>query len=240
MAVSNTSSTTAATGAGFQNTSGASATSTSSTSISGSSTTIANNFDQFLTLLTTQLRNQNPLDPLDTNQFTSQLVQFAGVEQQLKTNDTLSTLLTLNKAATTTNAVGFIGSTITADGAASQLKGGVAEWKVTVPRGATANVTIKNAAGTVVQTYSAATLAAGEQTYRWDGRTSVGAKAPDGEYSITIDARDVSGTAVTAQTEVKGVVDGIDLSGSTPLLKIGGISVAIEKVKTVVRPQSSV
>lgn len=238
MAVSTTTSSPANV-AGFQN-AGSSAATTNRTTVSGTSTSIANNFDQFLTLLTTQLKNQSPLDPLDTNQFTAQLVQFAGVEQQLKTNDTLASLLTLNKATTTTAAVGFIGSTITADGAAAQLKGGAAEWKVTVPRGATANVTIKNAAGTVVQTYSGATLAAGEQTYRWDGTTSVGTKAADGEYSITIDARDVSGTAVTAQTEIKGVVDGVDLSGSTPFLKIGGISVAIDKVKTVVRPQTSI
>ena len=238
MAVSTTASTTNNV-AGFKNAGGSAAT-TNSTTVSGASTSIANNFDQFLTLLTTQLKNQSPLDPLDTNQFTSQLVQFAGVEQQLKTNDTLASLLTLNKATTTTAAVGFIGSTITADGAAAQLRGGAAEWKVTVPRGANANITIKNAAGAVVQTYPAVTLAAGEQAYRWDGATSVGTKAADGEYTITIDARDVSGAAVTAKTEIKGVVDGVDLAGSTPFLKIGGISVAIDKVKTVVRPQSGV
>jgi flagellar basal-body rod modification protein FlgD len=232
MAVSNTSSTT---GTGFQNPA-ANGTSNSNT-VTGASTTIANNFDQFLTLLTTQLKNQSPLDPLDTNQFTQQLVQFAGVEQQLKTNDTLSTLLTLNKAATTTQAVGFIGSTITADGATSQLKDGTAEWNINMPRGGTANITIKNAAGTVVQTYQTS-LSAGDQTYRWDGTTSVGSKAAAGEYTITIDARDVSGQQVVAKTEIKGVVDGIDLSGDTPLLKIGAISIAIDKVKTVVRAQS--
>ena len=57
--------------------------------------TLAQNFDTFLTLLTTQLKNQNPLEPLDTNQFTSQLVQFAQVEQQLKSNDQLATLVSL-------------------------------------------------------------------------------------------------------------------------------------------------
>ncbi|AMJ60922.1 flagellar hook assembly protein FlgD [Bosea sp. PAMC 26642] len=232
MAVSNTSSTSNV--AGFTNPP-ANGTS-SSTSVTGASTSIANNFDQFLTLLTTQLKNQSPLDPLDTNQFTAQLVQFAGVEQQLKTNDTLSTLLTLNKAATTTQAVGFIGSTITADGTTSQLSGGAAEWKVNMPRGGSANITIKNASGAVVQTYTTG-LTAGDQTYVWDGTTSVGTKAPDGQYSITIDARDISGQQITAKTEIKGVVDGIDLSGDTPMLKIGGISVAIDKVKTVIRAQ---
>lgn len=232
-AVTNTTSTT---GTGFQNAAATAASSSTSTSVTGSQSAIAGNFDQFLTLLTTQLKNQSPLDPLDTNQFTAQLVQFAGVEQQLKSNDTLSALLSLSKATTTTNAVGFIGSTITADGAAAQLKGGSAEWKVSLPRAGSANVTIKNASGNVVQTYTTS-LSAGDQTYKWDGTTSTGTKAADGEYSITIDAKDVSGQAITATTEIKGVVDGVDLSGTTPMLKIGTISVAIDKIKSVVKPQ---
>ena len=78
---------------------------TSSTAATG----IADNFQTFLTLLTTQLQNQNPLDPLDTNQFTQQLVQFAGVEQQLKTNDSLSQLVTLQQTTQATQALGFVG-----------------------------------------------------------------------------------------------------------------------------------
>src|ERR1700704_2121048 len=80
--------------------------------------TIAGNFQTFLTLLTTQLKNQNPLEPLDTNQFTQQLVQFAQVQQQLKQNDQLATLVAIEKAAQSTSALAFVGSTLTADGAA--------------------------------------------------------------------------------------------------------------------------
>src|SRR6476620_1092951 len=104
-------------GSGASSSSGTS----NNTTVNGSTSGIANNFDQFLSLLTTQLKNQSPLDPLDTNQFTAQLVQFAGVEQQLKTNETLTSLLGLNSANTATAAVGFIGSTITADGATTRL-----------------------------------------------------------------------------------------------------------------------
>ncbi len=235
MAVSNT---TTVTGAGFANAANGAGAATVSGSSATSAATLASNFDQFLTLLTTQLRNQSPLDPLDTNQFTQQLVQFAGVEQQLKTNDTLASLLTLNKATATTNAVGFIGSTITADGAAAQLKGGVAEWRINAARGGTAAITIRDATGNVVQT-ATATLAAGAQSYRWNGTTSTGATAPAGAYSITVDARDVSGQPFTATTEITGAVDGVDLTGDTPLLKIGAISVALDKVKSIVRPQTA-
>src|SRR6476620_1354947 len=82
---------------------------------------LASNIAQFITLRTTQLKNQNPLDPLDTNQFTQQLVQFASVEQQIKQNTTLTALLTASKATTNTNALGFVGMEVTADGASTQL-----------------------------------------------------------------------------------------------------------------------
>lgn len=213
-----------------------SSTSGSSTgsTVTGGTTGIANNFDQFLLLLTTQLKNQSPLDPLDTNQFTAQLVQFAGVEQQLRTNDTLGSLLSLSAAGTATNAVGFIGSTITADGATARLSGGKADWKVNMPAAGTATITIKDAKGNVVQTQTRA-LTAGDQTYSWDGTTSTGTKAADGEYTITIDAKSVAGDTLTAKTQISGVVDGVDFTSSIPVLKIGGISVPIDKVKSVVR-----
>lgn len=210
---------------------------TGTTGTSGSSASLASNFDQFLLLLTTQLRNQSPLDPLNTNEFTAQLVQFAGVEQQLKTNETLSSLLSLNKATTTSQAVSFIGSTVTADGAATQLKDGQAQWKVTVPKAASAAIAITDASGSVVYTTNT-TFNAGEQSFTWDGRTSTGTKAPDGQYAITVNARDVSGTAVTATTEIRGVVDGVDLSGDAPVLRIGATSIALDKIKSVSRSGS--
>lgn len=211
-------------------------TTVSTSSVTGSSS-IANNFDQFLTLLTTQLKNQSPLDPLDTNQFTAQLVQFAGVEQQLRTNETLGSLLSLSAAGTATNAVGFIGATITTDGATTRLSGEKAEWKVNMPSAGTATITIKDSAGSVVQTMTRS-FVKGEQTFSWDGTTSTASKAPDGEYTIGIDARDITGQPVTATTQISGVVDGIDFTSSIPMLKIGSISVPIDKVKTVVRAAS--
>ena len=101
----------------------AAAQSTSQTaSTAKSDKSIAGDFDQFLRLLTTQLKNQDPTAPLDTNQFTQQLVQFAQVEQQLKQNETLTALLSLSKSASTTNAMSFVGNRVTMDGATSQLK----------------------------------------------------------------------------------------------------------------------
>jgi flagellar basal-body rod modification protein FlgD len=213
----------------------ASTTSTgTSSSTANSKAAIANNFEQFLTLLTTQLKNQSPLEPLDTNKFTEQLVQFASVEQQLKTNDTLSALLSLSKTSTVNNAMSFVGSTITADGRTSTLANGVARWQLNAPRAGTATIEVKNAAGEVVAT-TTQTLQGGEETFAWNGRTSAGAVAPPGSYSIVLNARDATGTAMTVATDLQGVVDAVDLQGATPILKIGALTVPMDQVKVISR-----
>src|SRR5438309_3225555 len=99
-------------------TSTAAAASSAVTSTGVDKTTLAGNFQAFLTILTTQLKNQNPLDPLDTNQFTQQLVQFAGVEQQLKTN---SELAALQQSAQSTQALAFVGRMAVVDGNTANL-----------------------------------------------------------------------------------------------------------------------
>src|SRR3954467_10040811 len=104
---------------------------------------IASNFTTFLQLLTTQLKNQNPMDPLDTNQFTQQLVQFAQVEQQLKSNDQLSTLVSLQKTAQSTAPLGFVGQTVAVNGTTAKLANSRATWSFNVPKPAAATVTIK-------------------------------------------------------------------------------------------------
>src|SRR5262245_9548819 len=100
--------------------------STSTSSLSGTRATIAQNFDTFLQLLTTQLKNQNPLDPLDTNQFTQQLVQFSGVEQQLKTNDFLESMMLSAQGSGNAQAVSYVGKVVTASGSKSELVDGAA------------------------------------------------------------------------------------------------------------------
>src|SRR5882757_3886820 len=95
--------------------------------------TLAGNFQTFLTLLTTQLKNQDPLTPLDTNQFTQQLVQFASVEQELKTNDQLTTLVSLQQTTQSTQALGFVGKTAVVNGSTAALTNSSATWGLTAP-----------------------------------------------------------------------------------------------------------
>src|ERR1700757_3065069 len=113
---------------------------------------LAGNFNTFLQLLTTQLQNQNPLDPLDTNQFTQQLVQFASVEQQMNMNSQLTTLISLQQTSQSTAALGFVGRSVTVNGATSQLADGQAQWSFTLPKPATVTITLKNDKGQTVMT----------------------------------------------------------------------------------------
>src|ERR1044071_10076375 len=103
---------------------------------------IASNFTTFLQLLTTQLKNQNPLDPLDTNQFTQQLVQFAQVEQQMKSNTQLQTLIAIEQTAQSTVALTYVGQTVVVDGSTAQLGSNGAGWVLNVPKPSTATITI--------------------------------------------------------------------------------------------------
>lgn len=203
-------------------------------------TSIAHNFDAFLLLLTTQLKNQSPLDPLDTNQFTQQLVQFASVEQQLKSNATLNSLLTSSKSSTASTAADFVGMTVTADGSSAHLSSaGKASWTINPARNAAqATLTITDKTGSVVATQTKA-LEAGKQSFAWDGRTSTGALAPEGDYTLTVTGRDVSGQTVAVKTEVSGVVDSVDLSGDGPVLVVGASRVPLASVKSIARPAAS-
>ena len=196
---------------------------------------LASNFQTFLTLLTTQLKNQNPLDPLDTNQFTQQLVQFAQVEQQIKQNTQLETLISIEKSAQATTALAYVGATVAIDGQTAALKNGQATWTFNVPKPVTSQVTIRNSTGQTVYTGSFS-MNAGMQSFQWDGRDAQGVKWPDGNYTISVTGKDTSGQTVAIPSEIEGVVDSVDLTKTPPELKVGGQPFTLDKIKRVVRP----
>jgi flagellar basal-body rod modification protein FlgD len=199
--------------------------------------TIAGNFDTFLQLLTTQLRNQNPLDPLDTNQFTQQLVSFAGVEQQIRQNQQLETLITFQRSAQATTALQFVGATVAVDGQTAALTNGQAAWAFDVPRPLTASVTIKNPTGQTV--YSGTIpMSAGKRVFEWDGRGNNGVQLQDGNYTISVTGRDANGQNIAMASEVEGVVDSVDLASTPPQLSIGGQTFTLDTIKRVVRPRT--
>ncbi|MBR1218583.1 flagellar biosynthesis protein FlgD [Bradyrhizobium sp. U87765 SZCCT0131] len=219
--------------------------SSSSGSGSGTSTPgLADNFQTFLTLLTTQLKNQNPLDPLDTNQFTQQLVQFAQVEQQLKANTQLTTLVNIEKTAQSTQALAFVGATVVVDGSTTSLAKNAstgkstATWTFNSPKSASAVMTITNSAGQTVYSGNFS-LNSGNANFVWDGKGTDGTQWPDGSYKMSVTAKDANGQAVAVSTQIRGVVDSVDLTANPALLSIGGQSYTTDKIKSVVRPTSS-
>jgi flagellar basal-body rod modification protein FlgD len=215
----------------------ANGTSTGDKTSSTKTTGIADNFQTFLTLLTTQLQNQNPLDPLDTNQFTQQLVQFAGIEQQLKSNDQLKSLIDIEKSAQATQALVYVGNTVAVDGSKAQFDKS-ATWNFQSEEDSTATITITSSTGQTAFSGSYA-LKQGNSSFLWDGKGNDGVQWPAGTYTMSATGKDSSGNSVAISTEVQGIVDSVDLTSSPPLLSIGGQNYTTDKIKRVVRSSAS-
>ena len=194
-----------------------------------SKTTLAGNFDTFLTLLTTQLKNQDPLSPMDSSQFTTQLVQFSQVEQSINANQNLESLISLTKARASGDAVGFLGKTVTLTDGSGGLKSGQAQWAYSlVGDSAATRLVIADAKGHMVYTGAGATTS-GLHAFNWDGKDNAGNALPDGTYTLSVSAQTTDGTAVNTQVASQGVVDEVDLSGTEPMLKIGSLTVPLSK-----------
>jgi flagellar basal-body rod modification protein FlgD len=181
------------------------------------------------------LKNQNPLDPLDTNQFTQQLVEFAQVEQQMKSNDQLSSLVSLEKSTQATIALAYVGATVVVDGSTAQLGNGAANWSLNVTKPSTATITIKDSTGQNVYTGTVA-VNPGTQNFTWNGRGNDGRVWPDGAYNLTATAVDANKQSVAISTEVQAVVDSVDLTQDAPQPSINGQNYALDKIKRIVRP----
>ena len=196
--------------------------------------TIAGNFNTFLQLLTTQLKNQNPLDPLDTNQFTQQLVEFAQVEQQLKSNDQLATLVSLQQTAQSTSALGLVGATVVVNGQTAQLVNGNANWTLNASKPTTATISIASSTGQTAYTGSFA-LNAGSQAFAWNGQGNDGKVWPAGNYTLTATGVDASGQPSVISTQVQATVDSVDLSQNPPQLSINGQNYQLSQIQKIVR-----
>jgi flagellar basal-body rod modification protein FlgD len=194
---------------------------------------LAGNFDTFLQLLTTQLQNQDPLSPMDSNQFTQQLVAFAGVEQQINTNDNLQSLIGLSVSQNASSAVGYIGHSVVMTNGMGALTNGTVDWTynlATASAGTT--LTVTNSSGQVVYTGSGGT-AAGNNDFTWNGQDSNGNQLPDGQYTLAVSATGSDGSPITTTVASKALVTAVDMSGSTPLLVLGSMEIPLSDVSLV-------
>ena len=191
---------------------------------------LAGNFDTFLTLLTTQLQNQDPLNPTDTNQFTQQLVEFSQVEQQINTNDNLKTLITQGASQTAAYAVSYLGKSVTLDNGNASLSKGSANWHYELAGPAARTVlTVTDANGNVVFA-SAGETTAGGHDLAWNGRSANGATLPDGVYTLHVSAQANDGSTVGNSVSSKGIVDEVDMTSGVPRLRIGAVSLSLGDV----------
>lgn len=194
---------------------------------------LSDNFDTFLTLLTAQLANQDPLNPVDSAQFTQQLVQYSQVEQQIETNDQLKSLLGQNASSNGAAAVAYIGKNVVIESDLAQLSGGAAQWSYQAD-GASGPVHLEVQDETGRSLFSKdVPAAAGQQLFNWDGRDSSGRLQADGRYRLVVTAKDSDGAAITPTLSVFERVTGIDFSSTTPNLITTSGARAFDSIRTV-------
>lgn len=200
-------------------------------------TSLSGDLESFLKLLVTQLKNQDPLEPLDAAEFTAQLAQFAAVEQGIKTNKNLESLIGMTKAGQLSAAVSYLGKSIEAEGNKAPLVNGKAEFSYTleVPA-ALVSVTVFDANGRAVFS-TTGEITAGTHEFVWNGTDAQGNPRPDGVYSLGVGAVDKEGNQIGVQTRFRGLVDGADTSGDIINLLVGGVAVPMDKVLSIKEPK---
>lgn len=203
---------------------------------SGAFSRLTSDFDTFLTLLTTQLQNQDPLEPLDTEQFTQQLVQFAGVEQSIQTNANLETLIALQATTDRQASIDLVGRVASVSGSEVQIGANNNQpvaWRYSLAENAASlSLDVVDASGRSVATLPGPATT-GRHDLVWDGRLANGSRAPAGTYQLQITATGENGTALTSVIESRGTVQSVIFSGTTPQLIVNGRQVSLDSVTRV-------
>ncbi|MDX2275770.1 MAG: flagellar hook assembly protein FlgD [Hyphomonadaceae bacterium] len=203
-----------------------------------SRTSLAENYDTFLVLLTAQLQNQDPLAPMDSTQFTQQLVQFSQVEQQIRTNEQLEGLVAQYQAASAGAALSYLGkdAIIAASDTTyvhDETKENKTNWAYDLPSAAdSVTIKIKDASGRVVYT-TTGERGEGQHLFTWDGTTDAGGIAPTGVYTLSVEAKNTEGAAITPSISVRETILGVDFSGTTPLIMTGTGTRGLDTVRSV-------
>jgi len=199
---------------------------------------LAENFDTFLQLLTAQLQNQDPLSPMESNEFVSQLVQFSEVEQAISTNQSLETLIDLQTTNQATAALNYIGSVVEATGAFGSLDKGKAEFSYTLDEGAQSTLlVVQDEIGNVVYSTTGDNRT-GKHNFVWDGTDANGNQLPDGTYQLSAEARDPEGALTSLATTAYGRVTGVESSAVGTLLTFGNVKIPVGSVLTIREPDA--
>jgi len=204
-----------------------------SSAASKSGTQLAGNFNNFLSLLTTQLKNQSPTDPLDTNQMTNQLVQFASVEQQISMNKNLEQMVSLQQAAQLTAAAPLMGQRVEVEGDSLPLQGGSATVRLPAAGTArTARVAVMDSAGRTLRE-AQVSLGQAAQDWRWDGKDSAGRQLADGAYTVAVTGTDANGGAASTSFTVVGTATAAERTDGALKLRMGSATYTFDKVRSI-------
>ncbi len=214
----------AASAAGAPGASAASATGTNALQSLGS------NFNQFLTLLTTQLQNQDPTAPVDSNQFTQELVEFTGVQQSVQTNSNLSQLISLQQGSEVLQSAQVVGHKATITSSQIALQGGSGELTFNTAGAEPVQIAIANSAGKTVRDVSL-TSQAGANAWTWDGRDNAGNKLPDGAYGVAVETGTSSANATAVPFSVVGTATALTNGASGLQVQMGALSVGLASVQ---------
>jgi flagellar basal-body rod modification protein FlgD len=219
----------------------ASASANGTASSSGSSTSqslgnlglqqLAGNFNDFLNLLLTQLQNQDPTSPMDTNSFTTELVQFTGVQQQVATNSSLTALVALNQQQQLLNSAQYVGQSATVTSSSIALQNSQGEISFTGTAGETVQIAILNSAGAPIKD-ATITASQGNNTWTWNGLDDAGNQVPDGAYAIGVETQ-TGGNNTAVPFDVIGTTTGVTNSSNGVSLQLGALSVPIGSVLSI-------
>jgi len=201
--------------------------STTGTSSPDAMQQLSSNFSTFLTLLTTQLKNQDPTSPMDSNTFTQQLVMYSQVEQQINTNDNLKTLISQGTTNASAMAATYLGKKVSVTNGNASLTGGTANWTYNLDTAsATTQLAITDSKGQTVFTSNGETTA-GDHNFTWNGKDLNGNQLADGTYKLTVTAADSGSNKVTSSVASAGTISQIDMTSGTPKLVVGNMELGL-------------
>jgi len=194
---------------------------------------LTSNYQNFLHLLMTQLKNQDPTSPMDTNQFTTELVQFSSVEQQIKTNSSLTSLIQMTQAGEIIQSSSMVGHQVVVSSGQLSLQNGSAAIQFLAPGSGTAAVAVYDAKGSKLGD-SVVNTTSGTNTWTWNGKDGSGKQLPDGAYTVAVSSVNSAGKTVSVPFDVVATATGVEKSGAALKLGMGGLSVDFSAVKSVV------
>jgi flagellar basal-body rod modification protein FlgD len=198
---------------------------------------LTNDFESFLQLFLTQLQNQDPSEPLDTNQMTDQIVQFTQVEQQINTNTKLDAMITAQKSSSINNALGFVDKFVEFEGSQINFNGAGARsefaYKLDGPA-QNISIAITDATGKTVRKVDNLDGTVGKKnSVVWDGTDDAGNHLEAGVYNIKISAKNSEGNIVGLKQYVTDYVTSVDLQGTNVVLNFGALSINANNVSTI-------